>query len=424
MNLAAFLAALAVAMAGRAGAVSTLQLLHVDDSENAPRCLDGSPAGFYYKPGATNSFVLWFEGGGWCSSMFDCFARSQTRLGSSTSWAATASFEGILNENVTINPDFASWSTVYVKYCDGGSFAGHVAAGVPVPGNGSTLFFRGRDILNATLQFLIANTSLANADRLVVTGSSAGGLSTYLHVDTIAAALPRVAVVAVPDAGFFPIAPAMTGNYTFGATVQAWMLSAFNITTAQQVNAACFDATPAPMLWQCLSAAFLYRYIQSPVFIVNAAYDWAQLASWAALPLDCINAPGVAPAGNCTADEFAYFLGWPTQLLAQVNISAAAVPHAYPRPASRRGGVNAHAASLVPTAASALLPPTNGGFFAACVQHEQVYVDRRFAGDVVDGRLMRNAIADWVFVRNASDANHWRFDVPWPGNPTCQPPGP
>lgn len=34
-------------------------------------CLDGSPAGYYYRPGqgpGANKFLLYYEGGGWCTS--------------------------------------------------------------------------------------------------------------------------------------------------------------------------------------------------------------------------------------------------------------------------------------------------------------------------------------------------------------------
>ena len=96
-------------------AISELVLL----SDPVARCLDGSSPGYYYKQGTVNSFVMWFEGGGWCNSLENCYDRSTTRLGSSTTWSPTATFEGILNENSTVNPDFCAWSTVYVKYCDG-----------------------------------------------------------------------------------------------------------------------------------------------------------------------------------------------------------------------------------------------------------------------------------------------------------------
>lgn len=58
------------------------------DSQNA-KCLDGSNYQFYYKK-STNSknFILFFDGGGWCSdkvyknSLESCVKRTSTYLGS------------------------------------------------------------------------------------------------------------------------------------------------------------------------------------------------------------------------------------------------------------------------------------------------------------------------------------------------------
>ena len=116
-----------------------------------------------------------------------------------------------------------------------------------------------------------------------MTGSSAGGLSTYLHVDWFASALPGVTVVGVPDAGFFPLAPAYNGAYTFTQDTLAWMVQAFNISSPDQVNAACFAATPSWALTACLAAPMFYARVESPLFVVNSMEDWAQLTGWAGL---------------------------------------------------------------------------------------------------------------------------------------------
>jgi O-palmitoleoyl-L-serine hydrolase len=145
------------------------------------------------------------------------------------------------------------------------------------------LFYRGRSILEALIRELISERDLASSDALVVTGSSAGGLSTYLHVDFLAAALPGVTVVGVPDAGFFPLSPAFNGAYTFTQDTLVWMVSAFNISAAAQVNAACFAATPTGFLASCLAAPMFYSRVESPLYVVNSQEDWAQLTGWASL---------------------------------------------------------------------------------------------------------------------------------------------
>jgi hypothetical protein len=76
---------------------------------------------------------------------------------------------------------------VNMWYGDGASFTGFRAAPWPVPGNASaSLFFRGARNLDASLDYLFAKHGLAGSELLVVTGGSAGGLSTFLHLDHIA----------------------------------------------------------------------------------------------------------------------------------------------------------------------------------------------------------------------------------------------
>ena len=375
-------------------------------------CLDGSPSGVYLKRGSgvnASKFIFWFEGGGWAFSADDAASRAGGRLGSSKFWTPTRAFEGILSENATLNADFASWTTVYWAYCDGSSFTSRAA---PRPYNSTlTLHFGGLATLEAGLSALAASAGLAAATDVVVSGSSAGGLSAFLHVDHIAAALPAASVVAMPDAGFFPAQPAADGSYVWTQQYEQ-LVALYNISAAEQINAACFEATPTALLWTCLLASSFYARIASPVFMLQSVVDWAQLASWAGLPPACLAAP---LTGNCSAAQLAVIRGWTTVLQGAINASAALAPRAYPRP---RPPTPAAAGS------SGRGPPTNGGFFAACIQHEQGYVDRRWAGDSIGGRLMKDAFADWLFGRNGSDANHWLWDVAWPGNDSCQPPGP
>jgi hypothetical protein len=75
--------------------------------------------------------------------------------------------------------------------CDGASFAGHRDNAVVV--DGVPLYYRGRDILDATLASLIANDGLAEAAAVVLKGCSAGGLATILHLDYVASVINKAA---------------------------------------------------------------------------------------------------------------------------------------------------------------------------------------------------------------------------------------
>ena len=94
------------------------------------KCIDGSPPAYYIRKGYGDGFEKWivfFEGGGWCYDMEQCYLRSKTVLGSSNDYTATLPKDGLkfyLSSDEKVNPLMYNWNTVLVKYCDGGSFAG------------------------------------------------------------------------------------------------------------------------------------------------------------------------------------------------------------------------------------------------------------------------------------------------------------
>ena len=80
-------------------------------------------------PGFGNGSLNWIlhlEGGGWCYDENLCVERSETQLGSSKHWGTFMTFSGFLSRNPEVNPDFYNWNVVFIKYCDGASFAGNV----------------------------------------------------------------------------------------------------------------------------------------------------------------------------------------------------------------------------------------------------------------------------------------------------------
>ena len=101
---------------------------------------------------------------------------------------------------------------VWLGYCDGNSFSGMTSA--PYNANGTLLYFNGRAIIDAALDY-ISTTVLPGApglftaaERVLLTGCSAGGLATYLHADYVgayvAARLPKGTLYgAASISGFF-----------------------------------------------------------------------------------------------------------------------------------------------------------------------------------------------------------------------------
>lgn len=178
-------------------------------------CLDGSPAAYYFFKGAkASSFYLHQQGGGWCSSDADCLSRSKTALGSSKGYAPQMQENtGYFSPDPAVNPLMHDWSKVFLPYCDGGSQTGDLEESVAV--GGSHIFYRGHRILRALIPAVLEATGMGAATEVVLSGCSAGGLSTFIHADTWRAALPPAAkVAALPDSGFFlSVRPSLGGDF-------------------------------------------------------------------------------------------------------------------------------------------------------------------------------------------------------------------
>jgi len=251
------------------------------------KCIDGSPAAFYHRPGTgsgVNKWVVFHEGGGWCISLSDCRARAGTVLGSSVNFTTELAMrDQLLSSNVTKNPLLHNWNVVYLSYCDGGSFVGDAVANDAQ----GALHFRGRAIKEATLAALLAHYKLASASEVVVSGSSAGGLAAFIHADWWCDAI-RAATkgslgkcVALPDSGYFldyesPRATAVPppASYRGGyyREYMAWAFDAFNATGGLHADCVASMAVRGTQNL-CMFAEHTAPFIHTPLFALQSEYD-------------------------------------------------------------------------------------------------------------------------------------------------------
>lgn len=214
-------------------------------------CMDGTPPAYYLRHGSgsgSSKWIIFFEGGGWCYTLAACAQRARTDLGSSISYPECLLRNKIrfyMHHDPKKNPLMYNWNVVYVKYCDGGSYAGDAAVvleagqgqtqgrrldgrsdeeeeargqegnasthreGLGAPRETATLHFRGRANREGTIHQLLHTTALGAATDIVLGGCSAGALGIYLGLDQMAAqirahnASQRAAIVGFADSGFF-----------------------------------------------------------------------------------------------------------------------------------------------------------------------------------------------------------------------------
>ncbi|KAL6613715.1 hypothetical protein ACP70R_035985 [Stipagrostis hirtigluma subsp. patula] len=243
-------------------------------SQKGAVCLDGSPPGYHLQTGSgtgSHSWLIHLQGGAWCDTIQSCSARKMGCLASSK-FMGQIVFSGILSNDQTQNPDFYNWNRVYVRYCDGASFAGDSQH---EDQNGNKLFFRGLHIWEAIIDELMEK-GLAHSEQALLTGCSAGGLATLLHCDDFRARFPQeVSVKCLPDAGFFLDEKDISGQRSMW-TVYNGVVHLQNVTKVLSKD--------------CLAnkdVTELIKSISTSTFIVNSGYDFWQIRNVVAPDSSC-----------------------------------------------------------------------------------------------------------------------------------------
>ncbi|CAK9185037.1 unnamed protein product [Ilex paraguariensis] len=349
-------------------------------------CLDGSLPAYHLHRGfgaGARNWLLQFEGGGWCNDINSCLDRAKTHRGSTRYMSKWEVFSGILNNNVSLNPDFYNWNRVKLRYCDGASFAGDAKFD-----NGtSLLYFRGQRIWQAIILDLLPK-GLGNARKALLSGCSAGGLASFLHCDNFTSYLPsNASVKCLSDAGFFLDARDISLNYT--------MRSFYEDVVSLQMLSSNFQGVEQNLDKNCTSSGHdpqenALPYIRTPFFILNSAYDVYQFHHILVPPsADLVghwNHCKLNPAA-CSTDQINILQGFRNDMLTALG---------YFFENSGRGGMFINSC------------------FAHCQSESQ---DTWFAADSprVHNKTIAEAVGDWYFGRRVSK----EIDCAYPCDTTC-----
>ena len=177
-------------------------------------CASGTPTGLAVSPhaGATN-LLIYFEGGGSCSSGETCWGPSPgaTNLTGydATTFANNPPKVPTLNRASVGNP-FADMSMVFVPYCTGDLHSGTTVASLNLTGGGTkqTYFYGAKDV-DVFLERLVP--TFPGMSRVTVLGASAGGFGTYMNFDRIQTAF-GVGVDLIDDSGPPHVSKSSTTN--------------------------------------------------------------------------------------------------------------------------------------------------------------------------------------------------------------------
>ena len=340
-------------------------------------CLDGSPPGIYLRNGSgigKSKWIIFFEGGAWCHDDDTCFKRSSTELGSSKCFSRFLRLEGLLSNQASYNPDFYNWTSVFVRYCDGGSFTGDRAK--PLTVNKKRLYFRGRRILDSVLHELIRR-GIDQASEIILSGRSAGALTAIIHADNIRMRLRRVTNASfhvLSDAGFFVDVPSWNGDPII-RSIFRHIYSLHN--SSKQLNRACTRAQKRNQKWRCFFPQYSIPFVTSKIFLLNPLYDLWQIAYLS-------NVSCVFNLTSCNSTELSHIMKFRDKTLHGLR--------------------------------SVLKSNSSGVFADACFVHTQCVMNDLWTTITVDNVTMSQAFAEWY---RGSKLNRFRIDRPYPSNPTC-----
>ncbi|XP_021844294.1 pectin acetylesterase 9-like [Spinacia oleracea] len=355
-------------------------------------CLDGSLPGYHFSKGfgsGARNWLLQFEGGGWCNDVESCLARANTQRGSTNLMTKVETFNGILSNNESFNPDFYNWNRVMLRYCDGASFAGDSTFD-----NGTSfMYFRGQKIWQAMLLDLLPK-GLARAEKAFLSGCSAGGLAVFLHCDNFSKFLPRNATVkCLSDAGFFLDVKDVSMN----ETIRTFYHDVVTLQGVEQnLDQNCTSSLTDPKL--CFFPQHNLGFIKNPMFILNSAYDMWQFYY--------ILVPSLADPRK----EWKY---------CKYNISACTE--------SQMKILQDFRLAMLEASYSFYKHSTSGGMFInSCFAHSQSdQQETWFAADspIVHNKTIAEVVGNWYFERNETKL----IDDPYPCNSSCHntipPPG-
>ena len=320
------------------------------------KCTDGSPPQYeLFRNTSSTKWLLFMEGGGWlygatANATKAAMAHHQGYVWPPTSdtqpapasehealaayrrpasFGDSADIGGIMAQDPAINPDFHTWNKVFMRYCDGASFGGFLRDPIAAStrdGKPVNMWSRGRGNFNGVISYLQKTLGMGEATEVILSGGSAGGLAVFYNLDHLATLLPPTTrLTGFPDAGFFLDAQASaSGTYDYRGLFQG-ADPVWNVTGSGGTNLACLADQKAGEAWKCLMAPYLAKYIKTPYFVMNSAYDAWQLHHILGFPgtTPCLPVPGHAP---CSAAENATLRAYHDQFLTAVKAVTAGKP--------------------------------------------------------------------------------------------------
>ncbi|CAI7881124.1 unnamed protein product [Closterium sp. NIES-54] len=299
------------------GGLSSASLVLLSNNPLGAKCLDGSPPGYYFRPGFGAGKRFWhifLPAGGWCTTLADCALRATRPLGSTRYWARLngsappSAFVPTPPTPPATTPSrppflFPTPSSPSSSFDDSDDSQVSPATALnrschPVrPHSPHTLtpdfhlrhpcgrqrydrpvvlqaacFLPGSPLLPPPPvpcpADLLAVRGLASARRVLVAGASAGGQAVTAWCERVAAMVPGAVTKCLVDSGVFLDAKDRTAAWHFRQVAR-------QMTTLHraQSNDKCMQAEGPSTQWRCFFPQYTLPHVSTPVFLLSPLLD-------------------------------------------------------------------------------------------------------------------------------------------------------
>jgi len=260
----------------------TLEKISLEDYPLA-KCNDLTTAVYYrhhkINQQSSKKMLIFLQGGGFCvpgdgpencnERCIDehsplCTAMTAATINSESDYIS----QTIASKNSTVNPTFYDFSTVFVPYCSSDLYSGTANASTDTEGRA----FQGKNIFKAIISNLLSTTWLAEAEEVVLAGSSAGGFGVERNCDWMADQLkfmnPDMTIKCIIDSG--SLIPMETFfDYCFENNVES---NEGMIYWEAELDESCMNESPDPET-ECAGLSTFYPYLETTSMILTSATD-------------------------------------------------------------------------------------------------------------------------------------------------------
>ncbi|PVD28472.1 hypothetical protein C0Q70_11060 [Pomacea canaliculata] len=143
----------------------------------------------------------------------------------------------------------------------------------PLLMNSKQLYLRGAIVFDVLIDYLRTYTLFRDAEQIILTGSSAGGLGALIHADRLRQRLPETVITLhlVIDGSLFLDVLDINGVPTMANLLHNMysLHHAFNSAGIKE----CTRLMNQEEEWRCILPELYHKFVFSPIFFINSLYD-------------------------------------------------------------------------------------------------------------------------------------------------------